>query len=212
MAFYEFRERVRIAACFLSPATWADPAHPSPDDVKRAAQMADIWLTPAAVRSYEETDFDYLPRAQQVELSAAVAEFRRVAVNAPLGVPATQAQVDEAFPQLLTIMRIMPPDGGNRDAQKIREAVWAATRGRDWLVAFDVHLMEDHAGQDAVWVRLVVDSNAIDLLTREFQHRKNDIRAEIWSNFDKTGVTRWLYLGIWGRDEIAPVVLGGAAA
>ena len=158
MALPEFLESVRIGASFLSPEVWADSADPSTEKLARSLQLADIWLTPAVVKGYSETDFVSLPSEARERLREAVNEFRAAATAVdPVG-PATREQVDRAFPHFLTILEVVRPYIANPEALDVRRAVWRACgKYQDWIPSFDYKLDWDSEGEPAVWVWLILN-------------------------------------------------------
>ncbi len=210
MALPEFLESVRIGASFLSPEVWADSAHQSAEKLARSLQLADIWLTPAVVKGYSEGDFVSLPVGERERLREAVAEFRVAArdVN-PVG-PATPGQVDRALPHFLTILEIVRPYIANREALDVRRAVWQACgKYRDWIPSFDYKLDWDSEGEPAVWVWLILNDD-VDVMTRDTQLRLAEVRDAIGTKLARAEIHRALYVYVWKRKEVAPVVLGGA--
>ena len=212
MAMVEFLDHVRIGASFLSPETWADAAHASAEETARARQLADIWLTPAVVNGYSEADFVSLPAGERERLREAVAEFRAVARGVNPGGPSTPEQIDRALPPFFAVLDVVRPYIAGREALDVRRAVWQACRNyRDWIPSFTYKLDWDSEGAPAVWVWLILN-NDVDVTTRDTQLRLWAVRNAIRDELSRAGIERPLYGSVWKRQEVAPVVLGGAAA
>jgi len=62
-----------------------------------------------------------------------------------------------------------------------------------------------------VWVWFIINPGA-DVRSRAVQLQLFEIRNEIRKNFAEAGIRRHLYGSVWGRDEVAPMVLGGGRA
>lgn len=211
MTLPEFLESVRIGASFLSPDVWADSPHQTSEDLARSLRLADIWLTPKVVQGFSEADFVSLPPEERARLHEAVDRFKAIAETVAAGQPATSEQVEEALPHFLTILAIVHPYIADREAINVRRAVWRACQGRDWIMSFDYKLGEDSLGQPSVWIWLIVDRGQ-DVMSREFQRKKWEVQNQIRSNFSEGGIQRQLYVSVWGREEVVPMVLGGARA
>jgi hypothetical protein len=210
MALPEFVESVRIAAGFLSPEVWTDSRNQPPDEMARSMQLADIWLTPAAVKGFSKEDFVSLPPDERDRLAEAVDQFRAVARQVGPHGPATAQQVNDALPQFLTILETLRPYIADPEAIEVRRAIWQACwTYRDWILSFDFQLGEDSAGEPAVRVWLIIDKG-VDVLSRKVQLDLRKVRDDIRAKLREAGIRRDLYTSVWGRWEVAPVVLGGA--
>ncbi len=212
MALSEFVESVRIGAGFLSPEVWADSAYQPSEKISRALQLADIWLTPAVVNGFSESDFVSLTVEDRARLREAVEGFRAIASCVNSSGPASQDQVDQALPHFLTILDIVRPYIANKEALAVRRAVWSACeKYQDWIPSFDFKLDWDSVGDPGVWVWLILNDD-VDVMTRGVQLQLSEVRRTIRSELSKAGIASALYASVWKRKEVAPVVLGGVAA
>ena len=106
----------------------------------------------------------------------------------------------------------MRPYLATPEALAVRRAVWQACRKyQDWIPSFAYKLDRDSEGEAAVWVWLILN-NDVDVTTRAVQLQLADVHEGISRTLAQTGNYRPLYVYVWKRQEVAPLVLGGVAA
>jgi hypothetical protein len=212
MSLPMFANSVRLAASFLSPEAWEDPAHPTPEDRTRARELADIWLTPATVQDYWDADFAWLPSDQRVELGEAVAAFRAIADAVSLAGPVSDEQVEGALPALLTFVKFVQPYIAFPEAITARRAIWQAwVPNREWIPAFDFRLEDDWTGISVIRVWLILNAG-VDVDARDTQVELNRVRDEIRNRLDDAGIWRRPLITVFGREEVVPMVLAKGRA
>lgn len=210
MSLPEFVLNVKTAAKFLSPTATTDHA-PTPD-YERTLELADIWLTPNAVRGFDPADFVFLTPDDREALARAVEAFRLVAGQVPADRPASPEQAAEALAPFLSILRLLSPYISDAEGQDVHKALWGVMqRHRTAIAGFDFRLGTDWSGREAVWVWIVLfeepDFDRAD-------HRANvaRLRTTVEQALAEAGVSRWPYVTVRTRQEMRDLVQAGGAA
>ncbi len=131
MAKEVFFDSVRTAARFLLPVVAADNHYLNPDDLAKQLDRAAIWVTPKSVEGYDPCDFVDLPPLQQQELREAVEGFREIARKVPKDGPPTAAQLQEAKPLFLAIVRSVQDLVKEEWVRAVGELITAAERAAE---------------------------------------------------------------------------------
>src|SRR5260221_717134 len=118
-----FWQNVKTAARFLSPRVQPTSSPLPVNGLVDRLEKATLWLTPDAVRDFEEQEFTFLPAPEREQLQASVEQFRRVVEKASLTEPATKEQVEEALPALLKILNILRPYLADPEEDQVRAAL-----------------------------------------------------------------------------------------
>ncbi len=110
MALEEFWRNVRRAVTLIRPSAIADSPRISTEEISRSLASADLWLVRGAVGGYDEKDFPFLSPEELSRLTAAVQQFRDVAVTVSPRGPATRQQIETARPAFQSIVELLEFD------------------------------------------------------------------------------------------------------
>lgn len=155
MALRDFWISVQAGAGLLSPRATSDSPRIDPSEMERTLRNAVMWLTPSSVSGFDENDFPFLPEAERSELSACVAEFRRVARQVPPTGPAAPEQIEQALPPFLRIVELLEFDRfGNAEAFRIGKQVERRIEPirPPELEELRFDARSDHAGDPGLWI------------------------------------------------------------
>jgi hypothetical protein len=170
----------------------------SPADDQYRRDVADMWLTPATVADFSESDFVALPSGQRTQLRDAVAQFRSVAER---GASATPVEVEAALAAFDTILTILEPYIASPESERVREAIWSVWKEeRWWIPTFDYEIGDDSTGDPAVWIWLILNDDR-DIEARETREWLRRVRLAIRSALQDRGVERWPYISVRSRSE-----------
>jgi hypothetical protein len=175
----------------------ANMVEPPADDAHRK-QLADVWLTPATVADFSESDFVALPPDQRTKLREAVEKFRKVAEAGS----ATSKQVAEAKSAFETILAVLKPYT-DPESEKVRLAIWRAWQAenaRDWIPTFDYQLRDDSTGTPAAWVWFILNDD-VDIEADDTQEKLNRLRMLVRKELREAGIERWPFISVRTRSE-----------
>jgi len=196
MSRSEFLGNVREAAHFLAPTVQSDGSLDN-TQLARTLRSAEVWLTPSAVKGYDENDFSELPPDELRRLSDNVDRFATVARTVPNDQPASKQQVEVALPAFRTILEIL----------KVRldpEAVRAhqLLEGQEWpdyVRDFKCEAGEDSSGDPCLWVWFVIDD---EIPTRkDFGRIGTELREKARNVLRTNGIERFPYFGVRSASE-----------
>jgi len=131
-------------------------------ETKTKKMKLDQWLTPKTVEGYVEEDFTYLTKEQRLKLTSNVDNFRKIAASVRIDSPATPEKVAEAREPLREIYQMVQPylDRQYLGVRGAIEQLFAAGAFPDFVRRFDLEVGNDHTGDPAVWIWLIVDDSA----------------------------------------------------
>jgi hypothetical protein len=204
MSLKEFWMNVRLAARMTTPIVTADAPRLSSEQIEEILRSAPIWLTPRAVESFDERDFDFLSADERQQLSDAVRQFRNVAAQVDPKKPSTDLQIQEALPHFQRIVEIL---GGNKYADYkalvIGKRIERHIAGRipDTVLELRFETGVDSSGGNGLWIWVIfkddvaVDENVLFANVRAVEQLMRDAVRQL-------GIKRWPYVRLRTISEL----------
>lgn len=195
MPLEDFLTNVSISAGQLAPTVIADSPRLDTADIEDALRKTVLWLTPKAVVGFDPADFVFLPPSELKSLTESVERFRNIARQVPADRPATDEQIQQAFPEFLRIVEILRPDKyADPDALEIGKKVEERLAGRlpaaIWELRFETD--EDSSGEPAVWIWVILKDDAVR--KDVFQTNVTVIRKLLADTVTELGFKQWPYV------------------
>jgi len=195
MSLPEFWLSVRTGAGLLAPKATVDSPRLNASDIEGVLRRANIWLTPACVRGFNEEDFFFLSEPERRELTVNVSRFREVASKVPNTGPATKEQTDAALPAFLTIIAALGFDRyadaeAYRLGKQIENLIQSARPLELVEIRFETGL--DNTRDPAIWIwAILADATASDDV---FPEITNKTRRLLESASRSVAPDRWPYV------------------
>jgi hypothetical protein len=180
----------------------ANMVEPPADDSQRL-QLADLWLTPATIADYSDSDFVYLPPQQRTQLRQAVENFRKVAEVVEASSTVTPEYVAEALAAFETIRIVLKPFT-DPESEKVRLAIWRAWQAesvRDWIPTFDYELRDNSTGDPSAWVWFILNDD-VEIEADQTYKSLNRLQWRTRQELQKDGIERWPYTSVRLRSEV----------
>ncbi len=191
MSRRDFFEGVRTAHNLLIHANVsAHNGHGDPAALTRTA----IWLTPSAMKGFNEAEFGELSPDTRRELADAVREFERVAREVPLEGAPTSEQIAEATAALEKIRAILKTSlSVGKEATRVESAL-AKVDYPPWVSSWDYQIGATEYDDPAVWVTVFFEEQAVppDQLGR----RAMELVPKFRSALEDAEVDRWPYIRV----------------
>lgn len=195
VALRDFWISVRAAAGSISPKVTVDSPSLDAARIEHILARATLWLTPAAVRGFDEGDFGFLSPGERQALSSSVEGFRLIASQVPPKGPATDDQIQAAMPHFRRILEILRPDKfGDDESFHVGKILEQQLENRfpEWVRDFKIETGYDANGDPAIWIWVVVDDDAVQ--QKEFPENTRSVRNTVEEILRELGVTRWPYV------------------
>jgi hypothetical protein len=195
----EFIANIRTAARLISPRVRADSPVDA-DQLQRGLERAALWLTPRAVDGFHIRDFGELPLDQQHCLERSVQAFKQVAEQVSPTGPASHDQVDKALHALSEILHVLAAYVSMDDESFRVARIIEDTHFPEYVRGFDWKLDEDSAGDEALWVWVVVDDAVASFPS--FSAKAQEVQRLIASGLRDAGISRWPYVRFRAMSEV----------
>ena len=186
----------RTAAGFLDPRIQAD-LNGDQTKLARLLKSAAIWLTPAAVEGYVESDFSEMSAETRETLTSSVADFESVSRQIPSNQPASPDQLRRALPPFLKMLKALD---GYLDPEAVRCINSLMTSvGRTKCLVFPAGPVR-FDGRPICFRATIVLRDEVPA-SPEFARITSDLRHMVRDVLEKNGIDRWPYVRFTSASE-----------
>lgn len=155
MSLRDFWTSVRAAARRFAPLTTVDAPKLDAGMIEEILRADTLWLSPRAVRGFQEADFHFLPQPEREQLARLVKTFLEVASEVTRAKPATDDQVHRALPLFRDIVGLLEFDRyGDAEAYQLGKQIeqQIAPHRPAELAELRFNTGLDNTGDPGVWI------------------------------------------------------------
>lgn len=195
MTTAEFLNHFRAAAHFLTPWEYEGGQPPTPEYLTHAQKYAALWLTPRTVEDFDTSGFYDLSAEQKEALRSDVDQFRALAEQVATAGAATPVQAAAGLQLFRAMYRVLGPFRFDRQDIRVARLLGEMRRAGEFppfVVGYEFELGDDHTGDPAVWVWLIVTDESED--QQQVYEWFRPLRAKIADRLDADGIDRLVYL------------------